>query len=100
VATQPLPDLYREALAALDEFGDMDGFLSASRYRSSGARALIQFALGDHHAARQSARLALEAAAAHHSGLRYHPRVGLVRVSDRRVHERLEEVAAAESRQR
>jgi hypothetical protein len=29
VATRPLPELYREAIAALDEFGDMDGFLPA-----------------------------------------------------------------------
>jgi hypothetical protein len=82
VATQPLPDLYREALAALDEFG-----YPGWSYRSGGARALIQFALGDRAAAGQSARLALEAAA-------NHPR--LAGESDRRVHERLEAVAAAE----
>ncbi|MBN9519148.1 hypothetical protein J0H58_11615 [bacterium] len=81
VATRPLPDLYREALAGLDEFGETDG-----SYRSRGARALIQFALGDRAAAGRSARLALEAAAGR-SGLR---------ASDRRVRERLAEVAAAE----
>jgi tetratricopeptide (TPR) repeat protein len=96
VATRPLPEQYREALAALDEFGERDGFLPASRYRSSGARALILSALGDRASARQAARLALEAAAADHSGLRYHPRVGLVRASDRGVNARLGEIAAAE----
>ena len=37
VATKPFPELYREALDALDEFGDSDGFLPASQYKSSGA---------------------------------------------------------------
>jgi hypothetical protein len=45
----------------------MDEFLPASAYRSNGARALIQSALGYGAAARQSAHLALEAAGARHS---------------------------------
>jgi tetratricopeptide (TPR) repeat protein len=96
VATRQLTELYGEALAALDEFGEIDYMFPKSCYRSSGSRAMIQSALGDHNAARESARIALQAAAAEHSGFRDHARFGLVQISDPQAHERLEEIADAE----
>ncbi|MFI5459500.1 MAG: hypothetical protein ACHRXM_29085 [Isosphaerales bacterium] len=93
VATKPLPALYQEALNALDEMNETTPF-PASRYRSSAARALIHGALGNSDSARKWAKLALEAADLTHSGMRYHPRLGLVENPGTRVRSKLEELAA------
>src|SRR6266850_2549579 len=76
-------DLYDEALSVLDEFTREAGLsLAASIYYAEGARALIQHARGDRRLASSHARRALDAAGMQHSGLRYHPTVGLVQVRD------------------
>lgn len=92
VATTPLPELFDEALAALCEF-HTDMF-PLDRYRAGAIQALILDSQGKREQARSHASIALEAAAATHSGFRYHPKVGLVASPDRKVHERLLSLAA------
>jgi tetratricopeptide (TPR) repeat protein len=87
VATTPLPDLYDEALAVLSEFSDE--VFPVSRYRFSAIHALIFHDRGLREQARAQARMALEAAAATHSGFRYHSKLGLVQSPEERVHARL-----------
>ena len=92
VATTPLPDLFDEALSALCEFhSDM---FPLDRYRAAAIQALILDSLGKREQARSHASIALEAAAATHSGFRYHPKVGLVASPDRKVHDRMKLLAA------
>jgi tetratricopeptide (TPR) repeat protein len=92
VATTPLPELYDEALAVLCEF-HRDMF-PVDRYRASAIQALILDSQGKHEQARSYASLAIEAAAARHSGFRYHAKLGLVASPDKKVHERLQSLAA------
>jgi len=91
VATHPFPEHYEEPLRVLDEFED--SAFPLSRYRTYGARALINDALGRDSAAKKWAALALDAASAQHSGFRYHPRLGLVENPDERIRARLRELA-------
>lgn len=92
VATTPMPELYDEALAVLCEFHhDM---FPVDRYRASAIQALILDSQGKHEQARSYASLAIEAAAATHSGFRYHAKLGLVASPDKKVHERLLSLAA------
>ncbi len=88
VATTPLRDLYDEALAVLCEF-HCDMF-PVDRYRASAVQALILDSQGKREQARSYASIALEAAAATHSGFRYHAKLGLVESPDEEVHERLQ----------
>jgi tetratricopeptide (TPR) repeat protein len=92
VVTAPLPDLHDEALAVLGEFGDE--IFPVDRYRASAIRALILGARGQREQARGYARIALQEAAARHSGFRYHATLGLVDSPDEGVHERLQALAA------
>lgn len=92
VATIPLPELYDEALAVLDEF--RHEIFPVDRYRASAIHALILDARGQQEQARSYARIALQEAAATHSGLRYHATLGLVESRDERVYERLQTLAA------
>lgn len=92
VATAPLPDLYDEALAVLSEFTHET--FPIDRYRSNTIHALILDARGQREQARGYARMALQEAAARHSGFRYHATLALVRSPDERVHERLQTLAA------
>ena len=78
----------------LDEFSQGLQF-PATVYASEGARALIRAASCDKLAAGRHARNALEASAATHSGLRYHPTVGLLIVRIDEVHDRLTRLAAS-----
>jgi tetratricopeptide (TPR) repeat protein len=96
IAIKELRDQYQEALSVLAEFGKRDDFLPYLQYQSCGARALIYSRIGDHTAARHWAELALQAASAQHSGLRYHPKLGLVAEIDRQLHARLTEIASSE----
>ena len=89
-------DLYAEALSVLNEFADTLLF-PIYRYRFHGIRALIADDADDHEFARDEAQLALEAAAAEHSGLRYHPSVGLVRDAPGEAHSRLQAIAGRSS---
>ncbi len=89
--TVPLPELYDEALAVLDEFPY--GAFPVSRYRASAIHALIFDDRGKPEKARNCARIALEEAAARHSGFRNHATLGLVETPDERVHTRLQALA-------
>jgi hypothetical protein len=91
VATAPLPEHHDEALAVLDEF-DIGPFPLA-QYQASVARALIYDALGDTKSARECAQHAMDAAAAQHSGFRYHPGLGLVDSPDETIHGRVRHLA-------
>jgi hypothetical protein len=81
VAVSKKQDLFIEALGVLHEFSSRMQF-PVSIYASEGARALIFAACGDNLAASRHARNALEASGATHSGIPYHPTVGLVHVRD------------------
>ncbi len=87
-------DLYREAVAVLDEFGGAESF-PASEYRHATIRALTCDASGDITGARWHARRALEAAGKTESPFRYHRKLGLVRFVDPEVMDRLRELCAA-----
>ncbi len=91
VVSTPLPKLYAEALAVLDEFSQ-DTF-PIDRYRDHLLRALIFAARGKRRKARQHARAALAETAITHSGLRYHPTFGLVKKPDKKVYEQLQNLA-------
>jgi len=88
VATTPLPDLYDEALTLLGEF--THGIFPVDQYRASTIHALILAARGQREQARGYARIAIQAAAARHSGFRYHTKLGLVKQPDEEVYERLQ----------
>lgn len=94
-ATTPLPELHDEALAALREFhiASCDAF-PISRYRAQAIQALIFDYRGQREQARGYARVALEAAAAKHSGFRYHAKLGLVESPDKKIYERLQTLAS------
>jgi tetratricopeptide (TPR) repeat protein len=77
VADRKLAHYYREALGVLDERARDEAF-PVQRFRSATARTLIEFALGNLTLARESARVALAAAAERHSGMAKHPTLGLV----------------------
>jgi hypothetical protein len=95
VAVSPMPELFGEALAVLEEFMLPGGIaFPAAIYRAEGARALIRDAQGSHEQAEVHARHALEVAALRHSGLSHHPTVGLVIVIDATIYEKLKRVAA------
>ena len=91
VATMPLPDLYDEALILLGEF--THGMFPVDQYRASAIHALILASRGKCDQARAYARIAIQAAAARHSGFRYHAKLGLVKSPDEAVYERLQKLA-------
>lgn len=77
VATTPFPQYYDEALGLLNEFTHNN--FPVDQYRASAIHALILDAHGQCEQARRYAQLALQAAAACHSGFRYHAKLGLVK---------------------
>jgi tetratricopeptide (TPR) repeat protein len=90
IVRQQLSELYDEALAVLEEFRtDTRLAFPIERYRFAAVRALIAQARNDIESAREFAKVALQCAAAEHSGFRYHPDVGLVETLDANVHNRL-----------
>jgi tetratricopeptide (TPR) repeat protein len=91
VATAPIPELYDEALAVLDEFGHE--IFPVQRYRASAIRALIFDSLGQREQAQIHAHAALQETEATHSGFRYHACLGLVDLPDERTHNRLKTIA-------
>jgi tetratricopeptide (TPR) repeat protein len=84
--------LYAEALAALDA-GAAGFVFPVIKYQAYAVRALIAAEDGDFVPARRHAAEALQAAAARHSGFRYHPDVGLLREPDPRIHDRVTQLA-------
>lgn len=93
IALAPYPDLYREALSILDEFGASPTF-PIEEFELAAARSLIAKAQGDNAAASHQARTALAAAKKAHSGFSRHPTLGLVSKIDPILEDRLERIAA------
>lgn len=94
VAVSSKRELFDEALSVLEEFSREASFtFPAHVYVAEGARALIQYVCGERALASAHARRALVAAGTKHSGLRYHPKVGLVNVSDDLTHAMLTSIA-------
>lgn len=77
VATRNLEAYFNDALQVLKENKEQLAF-PVLRFRWHAAHALIMAAEGDRDAAKEHATRALDAAKAKHSGVRYHPTVGLV----------------------
>ncbi|GAA3555647.1 hypothetical protein [Marinobacter xestospongiae] len=71
-------DLYSEALAILEDF-EPPILFPKDRYSRHAVRAIIAAELGQRAEARSEARQALAEANVEHSGIRYHPRVGIVK---------------------
>lgn len=90
-------ELYPEALQALEKYGGNEAF-PYMRYQASVIRAIALKHARLDDAAREQARRAVEEAARTHSGFRYHPTVGLVRIKDRELHEHIVELAQLNSR--
>lgn len=94
VACETRLDLAPKALAILEERRDWAAF-PRNRYDAFGSEALLLYSLGRKREARESALLALEAAAAEHSGFRKHPKLGLVEGMDDAFGTRIQAVAYA-----
>jgi len=86
--------LYAEALSVLDA-GEKGPVLPLPtlRYQAAATRAIICADRGDSVQACHFARVALDAAAATHSGLSYHASIGLVENPDPVIYERLRRLA-------
>jgi hypothetical protein len=72
----------REAQALLDRRATRMPVFVRSRYRLAVAQARVSIALADASGAAAWASTALDLAAAEHSGLRHHPALGLIEVSE------------------
>jgi hypothetical protein len=95
IATSDRRELFDEALAVLEEFSRGGAItFPATVYLAEGTRAIIEHARGSKARAAMHARLALEAANARHSGLRYHPKVGLLESRDEEAHAKLVAISA------
>jgi tetratricopeptide (TPR) repeat protein len=89
-------DLYAEALDALERQGGNEAFPDM-RYQAASIRAIAYEELGLHDLAREHAQRAIAEAARTHSGFRYHPDIGLVKITDPATHRRLEGLATRAS---
>jgi hypothetical protein len=91
-----LTDYYEEVSQVLREFRDEDGLkLPAIEYRNAAIQALLADYRGEKASAREFAQQALAEAAKDHSGLRYHPTVGLVGSERNAFTQRLRTLAAS-----
>ncbi|HVL43065.1 MAG TPA: hypothetical protein VM348_12995 [Brevundimonas sp.] len=99
VATQGLDTLFDQALQALDARAQRGAGLlfPADRYSWNGSRALILEAKGSQSKAIEAAKEAIRNADVQHSGLRNHPKVGLVEDTESAFHARLVRLAGAAS---
>jgi tetratricopeptide (TPR) repeat protein len=95
VATKELSDHYEATLDLLDEFGSERQLFPVVAFRFFGCRALIHSACGRTDLAAGAARAALEAADKEVSGLRYHPKIGIVGSSYDDIRTRLTAIARA-----
>jgi tetratricopeptide (TPR) repeat protein len=94
IVRRELTDLYSEALAIVEEFlSESCLTFPLQRYQYSTVRALIAGAQGDSGTAGHFAKLALSAEAERYSGFGRHPAVGLVKIIDHEIHERLSALA-------
>jgi tetratricopeptide (TPR) repeat protein len=79
VVEKQMAELYEEVSRVLQEFREEGGLkLPAREYRYAAIQALLADARAERARAREFAKQALAEAAKDHSGLRYHPTVGLV----------------------
>lgn len=81
IVEHQLLNWYGEAIAILEEGESACSAaitLPATIFMAEAVKAVISHELGDHQLARVHARHAMAAAVKDHSGLRYHPRLGLV----------------------
>ncbi|WP_342722079.1 hypothetical protein AAFG07_22485 [Bradyrhizobium sp. B097] len=95
VATNELSNHYETALAVLDEFGSRAGLFPIVVFRVYGSRALIMSACGLADLAASNARTALSAANKEESGIRYHPKIGVVGPRYDDIRARLVAIASA-----
>jgi tetratricopeptide (TPR) repeat protein len=96
VATREVSSRYDAALGVLDEFGNArQALFPVVVFRLYASRALIQSASGLTNLAIDAARTALDAADKDESGLRYHPKVGVVGIRYEDVRSRLTTIAFA-----
>jgi tetratricopeptide (TPR) repeat protein len=92
---QEMTHLYNEVSQVLQEFRDeSDLRFPENEYRYAGIQAILAHARGEDDQARAFATAALAEAAKEHSGLRYHPRVGLVRARGSPLERKLVSLAA------
>ncbi len=87
-------DLYDEVLNGL-EGAESHLLFPATEYKLGMVLAIIAWETGELEEARKHAQIALKAAQKEHSGLRYHPTVGLVERVDEGLHHRLLKIAGA-----
>ena len=82
-------ELYEDVLKMINEQPDPVLLLPFDRYRLNAVLAVIADELGEREAARRHATTALQAASESKSGLRYHPKLGLVKNVEPDLHRRL-----------
>ena len=90
-------DLYAEALETLDTSRVRD-IVPAARFQAAAIRAVTLAALRGEATARPHALAALEEAGLEHSGLQYHPTLGLVKDVDPRLMAELARIAGPDGR--
>lgn len=96
VVERQLTDYYDEVSQVLREFRDERGLkFPAIEYRYAAIQALLADYRGDKARAREFARSALAESGKDHSGLRYHPTVGLVGSERNTFQERLRTLAGS-----
>ena len=96
VVEKQLTALYSEVLQVLEEFRDNAGMkLPAIEYRYSAIQSLLADARGERIAAREFSKQALAEASKSHSGLQYHPMIGLVGPERAKFESRLEALAGS-----
>jgi tetratricopeptide (TPR) repeat protein len=93
VAENKLARFFDDALAVLEEMKPRGIEFPSDIYESFGICALIAAEKGEMEKAAEFAEVALNAAAKTHSGLRYHPTVGLVQDTNSRFYRSIEATA-------
>ena len=89
VVKQGRTDLYSKALQVINDEAKPVLLLPIDRYRLSAIQAFIAADRGDRQGARAHATAALQAATESQSGLRHHPKLGLVKETEGKLHKRL-----------
>jgi tetratricopeptide (TPR) repeat protein len=97
VVMRKLASLYDDALRLLEQYESRPGIrLPVEQFRCAVVRAFIADERGQTDASRHFAVRARQAAAADHSGLRYHPKLGLAEPIDSEVAQRLAAIGGAD----
>jgi hypothetical protein len=90
IAVRNLAPYYDEAIRLVQQYESSTSLLfPIDRFRCAAICALIAHERGQTEASRQYAAIARQAASEDHSGLRYHPALGLVGSLDSKIAERL-----------